>query len=80
MRCNLNNQLIPQFFCGNNLDLSGGINYMRIANEFVYPANAIWTLNNAIMKNSKNRFEADGKSYNLTAYLRNYKIDQILED
>ena len=76
---NYNN--IAIFLANMNLDLTNPP-YLRITpTEILYASNAVWTLNNNILRNPKNRYEIiNGKSYNLIAYLRNYKIDQILED
>lgn len=58
------------------LDLSLGIEYYKITPiEVVYASNAVWTLSKNILRNPKNRYEIDGESYNLIAYLR-----EILND
>lgn len=44
----------------------------------MHTSNTIWTLKENILKNIKNRYEMDSYSHNLTAYLRDYKINQIL--
>jgi hypothetical protein len=48
--------------------------------EIIFASSCVWTLNNGILKNPKNRYEMDGKNYNLIAYLREKKINEILND
>lgn len=55
-------------------------NYKITPSEIIFASNCVWTLNNGILKNPKNRYEMDGKNYNLIAYLREKKINEILND